>query len=516
MANITIGVINPAETEKVTMQVPNDVPVGYVTEAMVEAMGLPVRVEDGRRLRYHLSARDQNGNLERLDDKQTLEENEVQDGDVLQLTVEMVAGCFLGSVKVTLANGQKKMIEDVRVGDLLLSGIPGTNVLTVAEVSQVFKGASYSHLALNDTLRITESHPTWANGKWIKAGELKIGDLLQDQAGRNVELRKIERQNGYAQIFNLYLSSVEHTFFVEDLLVHNMLLKESFALLNEIAKIGVSREEYQLLRGMVEELDAKLIAQREDLWALEERIAGVESKLAEAAEAFDGISDTLRRRHQVVIVSSQKTAGISSLSGRDIIPQEEMKALTREKRVLTRLQMDQQIEAFGEAEQRELIESIAQHTGISKEEIGLVYVILGSVLVTLEMPEDAALKLMKLYLHGSPMISELGINKVELRPVLPTATPVPQLTAQSSGSKSDIDYEYGLQRMHELLIEQPTHLQSEFHTLEARLLDYLKDERWFGMSEIVREGRARVISSLNDLAVRAKLGVSFVDLCKRQ
>jgi hypothetical protein len=92
MANITIGVINPAETEKVTMGVPNDVPVGYVTEAMVDNMGLPLRGQDGRRLRYHLSARDRDGNLERLDDKQTLEENEVGDRDMLQLTVEMVAG----------------------------------------------------------------------------------------------------------------------------------------------------------------------------------------------------------------------------------------------------------------------------------------------------------------------------------------------------------------------------------------------------------------------------------------
>jgi hypothetical protein len=92
MANITIGVVNPAETEKVTAQVPNDVAVGYITEAIVDRMGLPPRGQDGRRLRYHLSSRDRDGNLARLDDNQTLEENEVGDSDVLQLTVEMVAG----------------------------------------------------------------------------------------------------------------------------------------------------------------------------------------------------------------------------------------------------------------------------------------------------------------------------------------------------------------------------------------------------------------------------------------
>ena len=92
MANITIGIINPAESEKATAQVPDDVPVGHLTEAIVDSMGLPVRGQDGRRLRYHLSTRDRDGNLERLNDNQSLEENEVGADDVLQLTVEMVAG----------------------------------------------------------------------------------------------------------------------------------------------------------------------------------------------------------------------------------------------------------------------------------------------------------------------------------------------------------------------------------------------------------------------------------------
>ncbi len=92
MPDIRIGVINPAETEKVTMQLPNDAPVADVTNAMVQAMNMPPVGQDGRRIRYHLSVRDHDGNLERLDEKRTLEENGVQDGSVLQLTVEMVAG----------------------------------------------------------------------------------------------------------------------------------------------------------------------------------------------------------------------------------------------------------------------------------------------------------------------------------------------------------------------------------------------------------------------------------------
>lgn len=94
MPLIQIGVINPAETEKVSMQVPDDVTVRDLQEAMVEQMGLPTRGQNGQRLRYHLNVRNEDENWERLDDGATLQENEVEQGDVLQLTVEMVAGGY--------------------------------------------------------------------------------------------------------------------------------------------------------------------------------------------------------------------------------------------------------------------------------------------------------------------------------------------------------------------------------------------------------------------------------------
>lgn len=95
MAEITIGVINPAETEKVTMRVPDTIPVGQLTDAMVEQMALPPRGNDGRRLRYHLNVRTEDGMLERLDNNETLQGNEVVNENVLQLTVEMTAGASL-------------------------------------------------------------------------------------------------------------------------------------------------------------------------------------------------------------------------------------------------------------------------------------------------------------------------------------------------------------------------------------------------------------------------------------
>ncbi len=88
MANIRIKVTDPGETEVFYMRVPNDVPVGDLRDAMVDSMELPLRGQRRRRLHYHLSVRNPDGNLDWLDENNTLEDSEVQDGDPLQLVKE--------------------------------------------------------------------------------------------------------------------------------------------------------------------------------------------------------------------------------------------------------------------------------------------------------------------------------------------------------------------------------------------------------------------------------------------
>ena len=78
-----------------------------------------------------------------------------------------------------------------------------------------------------------------------------------------------------------------------------------------------------------------------------------------------------------------------------------------------------------------------------------------------------------------------------------------------------MDYEYGLRKLRELLTQYAPTLLAEFHTLEARLLDNLRDERLYGSTESVRAEKARIVQALNNLADRAGLGSSFNDLCRR-
>src|ERR1043165_3064065 len=92
MAKIQIGVIDPPEEEKTNMEVPDNVDVKSLVEAMVQEMGLPIRGPTGRDTQYELNARASDGRLSRLDPKMTLAQNGVESGAILRLTVEMVAG----------------------------------------------------------------------------------------------------------------------------------------------------------------------------------------------------------------------------------------------------------------------------------------------------------------------------------------------------------------------------------------------------------------------------------------
>jgi hypothetical protein len=72
-----------------------------------------------------------------------------------------------------------------------------------------------------------------------------------------------------------------------------------------------------------------------------------------------------------------------------------------------------------------------------------------------------------------------------------------------------MDHERGLDALRAQL--EQTNRYLEFATLEARLRENLSDERLYGTNETSRSERARIINSLNRLALEV-LGLSFNDL----
>ena len=139
--------------------------------------------------------------------------------------------CFLAGTKVLMADGSYKNIEDITVGEQVASYSEYTNTIESGFVSNVFHHSSNEmpdyYIIINDGLKVTPNHRFYSDGKWVFAGNLKIGDTLFSY-NRNTEY--IVYSIGYVfekePCFDLEVE-LYHTYFVSmvndgvDVLVHN-------------------------------------------------------------------------------------------------------------------------------------------------------------------------------------------------------------------------------------------------------------------------------------------------------
>jgi len=130
-------------------------------------------------------------------------------------------GCFLGGTKITMADRSVKNIEDIKVGDQVLTFTDETaKSYAVEKVTQTFTHQVGEYLIINDKLKITPIHRVFLNGQWQMIGQAKIGDWLLDEKGAKVRIEKIEDKRGIFKVYNLTVVPY-HTFFADGIYVHN-------------------------------------------------------------------------------------------------------------------------------------------------------------------------------------------------------------------------------------------------------------------------------------------------------
>jgi intein/homing endonuclease len=74
-----------------------------------------------------------------------------------------------------------------------------------------------------EIISATEEHPIWVVDKgWVEPKDIQVGDLLQTEDGRVVDVDKIEKRDGEFKVYNFRVEGIP-TYFVSDLgiLVHN-------------------------------------------------------------------------------------------------------------------------------------------------------------------------------------------------------------------------------------------------------------------------------------------------------
>lgn len=130
-------------------------------------------------------------------------------------------GCFLAGTKIRMAEVLEKNIEDVRIGDTILTRTSDrSNLLVEDTVTKIFRHVVNDYLTINNTLHITPVHRIFVNNEWKEAKQIRIGDNLLDEYGNFITVTSIEQQRGLFVVYNLE-TKTQHTFFANGFYVHN-------------------------------------------------------------------------------------------------------------------------------------------------------------------------------------------------------------------------------------------------------------------------------------------------------
>jgi pretoxin HINT domain-containing protein len=128
--------------------------------------------------------------------------------------------CLLAGTLITLADGSTKPVETIAIGDVVLSFDESSKTMKPAAVVATHAPFETNHYRiLNGNLRLTEAHPVLMNGRWVNAGDVKVGDALTDLRGHAVRIISIEEVNDSAPTYNFQVST--GTYVAGGIVVHN-------------------------------------------------------------------------------------------------------------------------------------------------------------------------------------------------------------------------------------------------------------------------------------------------------
>jgi len=130
-------------------------------------------------------------------------------------------GCFGAGTKILMANGQEKNIEDIMVGEQILTKVSGkSNKLVNSKVLDKKEHVVSEYWVINRQLKVTPIHIVYLNGQWQPIGQAKVGDYLLNSRGEKVVIKNIEVKHQYVKVYNLTTED-QHTFLADGFYVHN-------------------------------------------------------------------------------------------------------------------------------------------------------------------------------------------------------------------------------------------------------------------------------------------------------
>jgi PKD repeat protein len=134
----------------------------------------------------------------------------------------IITTCFSGDTKVLMANENLKEIKDIKIGDIVRSYDVKTNTYINATVEHIFsfepEQMKDHYLLINNNLKVTPDHLIFVDGNFIEAGNIQIGNRLQDNNGKQIIVNSIEKIYEQIPTYNIALDD-GFTYFANGILV---------------------------------------------------------------------------------------------------------------------------------------------------------------------------------------------------------------------------------------------------------------------------------------------------------
>ena len=150
-------------------------------------------------------------------------------------------GCFLPGTQVTMADGRRVSIEDVQPGDMVFTHKGrAREVLDKQLRSGSWKVKKIQAEGIQNTIVATDNHPFYVNGVWVRADDLKVGDLLCAPDSKTFAITSIVSDTYVGWIHNMEVEE-DNSYVVEGVSVHNC--TTDFTLCTKCGHLAVDESE---------------------------------------------------------------------------------------------------------------------------------------------------------------------------------------------------------------------------------------------------------------------------------
>jgi hypothetical protein len=135
--------------------------------------------------------------------------------------------CFIADTLVSMSNGEKMNIQDVKVGMEVISWNEETKNQEYSKVTETIISSNTALVTIKTDSGIkitcTREHPFWVKESfgWIQAMLLERGDIVTLEDGKSETIISVETNKVTdTPVYNLHISD-NHTYYANSVLVHN-------------------------------------------------------------------------------------------------------------------------------------------------------------------------------------------------------------------------------------------------------------------------------------------------------